>query len=413
MRSICSKVLVFSSWADRAFFGPTASCHEITQFADCNLVTPAVSQRTVTETKHDMFCPGMSFLSDGRIVITGGENAETVSIYSPITNAFTRAADMKIPRGYQTSATLSDGRSLTIGGSLTGGLYGKTGEVFDSTRNIWTLLQGTDPKPLLTTDREGIVGPSKAMHWYYTDNGGSVVSASTRTNEMDQMYYTDSAATTATHLISITDPGKPATVEKMPNMAWARGFANAVVLLNDQVIVSGGQARSAVFADLESVLIPELFDPVRKTWMQLASAAVPHNYHSVSLLLPDGTVFVGGGGMYQFVGEIFSPPYLFTSSGAAATRPVISAVSASKVIVGATITVTLAGNLQNASFVPVRMGTATHNINSDQRRVPLANIQSNGAGKYTIRLPNDSDVVIPGPWYLFALDKEWVREQSM
>ncbi|KAJ8115897.1 hypothetical protein OPT61_g2564 [Boeremia exigua] len=450
-----ARLLIFSSWGARAFSGPTG----ITQFADYNFLTGAVSQRSVTNTKHDMFCPGISSLPDGRVVITGGENAEAVSIYNPTTNAFSRAADMKIARGYQTSATLSDGRIFTIGGSFTGPLGGKTGEVYDSTSNRWTLLPGTNPAPLLTKDREGIwrednhawlfgwrngsvfqAGPSKNMNWYYTANGGSVASAGTRTTEMDQMCgvnvmydvgkilsaggsqdYTDSAATKSAHLITITNPGTPATVEKVQDMAWARGFANGVVLPNGKIIVTGGQLRSAVFTDINSVLVPEMFDPSTKSWTQLAPAAVPRNYHSVSILLPDGTVFVGGGGMCpaaqgdnldwcdrakdHFDGEIFSPPYLFTSSGALASRPTISSVSASKVIVGATITVSLANNAADASFVMVRKGSATHSINSDQRRVPIANAQSNGAGKYTLRLPNDSGILIPGPWYLFAMSK--------
>ncbi|RYF11334.1 MAG: hypothetical protein EOO77_19605 [Oxalobacteraceae bacterium] len=119
----------------------------MTQFADYNFLTGAVSQRTVTNTNHDMFCPGISSLADGRIVISGGENAEAVSIYDPAKNDFTRAADMKIARGYQTSATLSDGRIFTIGGSFTGALGGKTGEVYDPMKNKWTLLQGADPAP--------------------------------------------------------------------------------------------------------------------------------------------------------------------------------------------------------------------------------------------------------------------------
>lgn len=110
----------------------------------------------------------------------------------------------------------------------------------------------------------------------------------------------------------------------------------------------------------------------------------------------------------HFDGEIFSPPYLFTPSGSLATRPAISQLSASRAIVGAKITVTLSNNLAGASFSMVRMGSATHSINSDQRRVPLSNVQAGTAGSYTIRLPNDSGVLLPGPWYLFAMSKEGV-----
>ncbi|KAF4849494.1 Galactose oxidase [Colletotrichum siamense] len=453
-----SRLLVFSSWGDRAFSGPTG----ITQFADYNFLTGAVSQRTITNTKHDMFCPGISSLASGKIVISGGENAEAVSVYDPATNEFTRAADMIIARGYQTSATLSDGRIFTIGGSFTGPIGGKTGEAYDPVQNKWTLLQGTDPTPLLTTDREGPwrednhawlygwrngsvfqAGPSKAMNWYSTNNGGSVSPGGVRTNVMDQMCgvnvmfdvgkiltaggsqdYTDSDGTKAAHLITITDPGVPATVETLPDMNFPRGFANAIVLPDGKVIVTGGQRRSLVFTDTDSVLIPEIWDPKTRGWTQMAPATVPRNYHAVGILLPDATVFVGGGGMCpaaqgsdlswcdrakdHFDGEIFSPPYLFTAAGELAKRPVISSISATSVKVGSSITITLEGGLDGASFAMVRMGSATHSINSDQRRVPLTDVKKNGAGKYTVRLPNDSGVLIPGPWYLFAMSKEGV-----
>ena len=88
-----------------------------------------------------------------------------------------------------------------------------------------------------------------------------------------------------------------------------------------------------------------------------------------------------------------------------APRPTISTLSALKVIVGATITVSLANGVADATFVMVRMGSATHSINSDQRRVPLTNVQRTGTGRYTVRLPNDSGVLLPGPWYLFAMSK--------
>lgn len=102
-----------------------------------------------------MFCPGISALEDGRIIITGGSNAEVSSIYDPASNSFSRAADMKIPRGYQTSATLSDGRVFTIGGSYSGPRGGKVGEVYDPKANTWTLLPNADVTPMLTTDAEG------------------------------------------------------------------------------------------------------------------------------------------------------------------------------------------------------------------------------------------------------------------
>ena len=73
-------------------------------------------------------------------------------------------------------------------------------------------------------------------------------------------------------------------------------------------------------------------------------------YHSSAILLPDGSVLVGGGGapgpMINVNAEIYFPPYLFTANGALAPRPRI--VSAPDLLgIGQTFTVEFA----NASSI--------------------------------------------------------------
>jgi galactose oxidase len=46
-----------------------------------NPTTKLVSERLVTNTQHDMFCPGISFDTTGRVFITGGNSAAKTSIY--------------------------------------------------------------------------------------------------------------------------------------------------------------------------------------------------------------------------------------------------------------------------------------------------------------------------------------------
>lgn len=318
-----------------------------------------------------MFCPGLSTLEDGRVLITGGSDAEVTSFYDPVDNTFTRGPDMRIARGYQTSATLSDGRVFTIGGAYSGPRQSKSGEVYDPVANTWTNLPGADVAPMLTTwDGEGVwrtdnhawlvgwkngsyvcpsavlkllhtyifipnvwadladdtktsciyrifqAGPSKNQNWYTATGTGTQSPAGVRDRQQDSMCgvyamyepgkilsaggsqsYTDSPATRRAHITTITEPGLPSTVEDVPAMAYPRGFANAVVLPDGQVLVTGGQNRSVVFTDTDAVLFPEIFNPATKTWTTLAPEAVPRTYHSVSLLLPDGRVFSGGGGL--------------------------------------------------------------------------------------------------------------------
>jgi hypothetical protein len=80
-----------------------------TETATFNPSTGAVSAKTITNTNHDMFCPGISMLGTGEIVVTGGNNAEKTSIYVPARGAWVPGPNMKIPRGYQASTLLSTG----------------------------------------------------------------------------------------------------------------------------------------------------------------------------------------------------------------------------------------------------------------------------------------------------------------
>jgi galactose oxidase len=80
-----------------------------TETATFNPATGTVTAKTVTNTNHDMFCPGISMLASGEIVVTGGNNAEKTSIYSPSQSAWMPGPNMNIPRGYQASTLLSTG----------------------------------------------------------------------------------------------------------------------------------------------------------------------------------------------------------------------------------------------------------------------------------------------------------------
>src|SRR3712207_8647190 len=54
-----------------------------------------------------------SLLTDGRLVVTGGDDAAKTSIYNPATNAWTAGPNMQTPRGYQSSVTMSEDRKST------------------------------------------------------------------------------------------------------------------------------------------------------------------------------------------------------------------------------------------------------------------------------------------------------------
>jgi hypothetical protein len=55
-----------------------------------------------------------------------------------------------------------------------------------------------------------------------------------------------------------------------------------------------GGGANAIWVNENPVLQPSLYDPFAKTYTQLAPSTVPRMYHSVSTLVPDGTVLIAG-----------------------------------------------------------------------------------------------------------------------
>ena len=110
------KVVTWSSWDRFAFSGDTAQRNKtFTATFDPN--DDSVSERLVTETTHDMFCPGTALLSDGRLLVNGGgPYISTTSVYSSANNSWTNTVNMNRKRWYNSSTTLPDGSVFTLGG---------------------------------------------------------------------------------------------------------------------------------------------------------------------------------------------------------------------------------------------------------------------------------------------------------
>lgn len=68
-----------------------------------------------------------------------------------------------------------------------------------------------------------------------------------------------------------------------------------------------------------------IWDPATGQWTLGASAVKPRLYHSIALLLPDGSVLTGAGGapgpVKNLNAEMYYPGYLYDGSGQPATRP--------------------------------------------------------------------------------------------
>lgn len=392
---------------------------------------------------NEFFCQGTAMLADGKMIATGGQNPDVSSLLDTGGN-WSLGPKLKISRGYAGQTLTTRNQVFTLGGSWSGAIGGKTGELYTPNAG-WSLLPGVKPDDFLTADPRGAyradnhmwlfatadgwvfhAGPSRKMHWVDTSGSGAVRAAGLRGNDGDAMngnavmYETgkiltmggapsyDKATPTANAFVVDISGGPSATpkVTRTGSMAYARTFANSVVLPDGRVMVMGGQSKAAdPFADNDSALVPELWNPKTGTFTQLASATTPRNYHSVAMLLTDGRVLSAGGGLCGTCatnhadGEIFSPPYLFKADGTPAPRPTLASAP-SNAAPGATITVQASGAV---SYALIRVSSTTHSVNNDQRRIVLSPVTTSGTTQ-TLRLPSTATGLLPGNHLLFALD---------
>ncbi len=281
------KVLTWSSNNEFTFEGDIVSNPSQTQTALFDPITQRSTLRVVTNTLSDTFCPGITTLSDGRILVNGGSSSHSANIYDPQAGTWSAAAPMNVARGYNADVMLTDGSVLTLGGSWSGLRNEKIGEVW-SANTGWTRKPGISALPVTAPDPEdkglgyvlrgdnhlwlfavgdGLVfhaGPSAQMNWMTTYGDGAIISAGNRADDAYSMNgqavmydvgkilktggapaYQNMAATAKTYVIDINDAvadlNNPVVVRATAPMAYPRAFANGVVLPTGHVLIVGGR----------------------------------------------------------------------------------------------------------------------------------------------------------------------------
>jgi Galactose oxidase-like, Early set domain/Glyoxal oxidase N-terminus len=407
------------------------------------LLDPVAGTITQLTVNWDMFCNGMVVLPDGRAFIVGGtliyspfSGEVKSSIFDPSTNTFTDQQNMAHGRWYPTVTTLGDGRVMAFSG------FNENGEITNTAVEIYTVNSGWSPQytanwtpPLYPrmhllpsgevfysgeTNTTRTFDPSN-QSWATVANtyygitrtyGSSVLLALTPANNYDPKVIIMGGGNPGTSTTETIDLGasKPAW-NAGPNMSQHRIEMNATILPSGKVLAMGGSLNDedATTASLNA----DLYDPASNTFSSAGKNAYARLYHSVSLLLPDGTVWLAGGnpsrGTYEQHMEIYQPAYLFNSNGTLATRPTISSAPGS-VTYGAPFTVTTPDAANISSVVLMRNGAVTHAFDMDQRLVGLS--FTAGAGSLTVTAPPNGDVAPPGYYMLFLLNSSGVPSVS-
>ena len=388
----------------------------------------------------DMFCNGMVVLPDGRPFVMGGtlqydpfHGELRTSTYDPATNTFTDQQSMAHGRWYPTGTVLGDGRVMIFSGlSETGGT--NTSVEFYSAGSGWSAAFSAPWTPPLYPRLH--VLPNGNVFYSGSTTGSSLFNPATHTwttnvaftNYNGTRTYGTSIllpltpANNYTPKVLIMGGGSPSTNTSEiidlsaatpkwvygPNMSQPRIEMNATILPNGRVLAVGGSLNDEDTATAS--LKADLYDPGTNTFSPAGAEVYARLYHSVSLLLPDGTVWVAGGnpqrGTYEPHMEIYSPAYLFNANGTAATRPTITSTSSSIIGYGGAFQVQTPDAANISSVVLMRNGAVTHAFDMDQRYVGLS--FTAGSGVLNVTGPPNGNIAPPGYYMLFILNNAGV-----
>ncbi|MCY7395439.1 MAG: DUF1929 domain-containing protein [Nocardioides sp.] len=400
-----------------------------------NWRTGVVSQ-AATPYRRDIFCAGHNLLPDGRLFIAGGHDHNTgkkqdgigvreSDVYDPIGRTWTPTPLLGEPRWYPTNVGLPNGKSLIFGGTQSPGVAARTVDEYDAVTNTMRTLGsaatktvGQYPRMHLVPDGRILKSGTSGTSWFFDPVGARWTSgpsmvygsrsrgATALLEGAGTVLTAGGGAPTRTAEVLDTSQATPRW-RSTGSLTYARVLSNTVVLPDGQVlIIGGGQA----FKYTNPVKVPELWNPSTGIWSPMAPHQASRMYHATALLLPDGRVLCAGqdnGPLARFA-EIFSPPYLFRGA-----RPTIVDPPAS-VTRGGQLRFTSAEAVSVAKVVLIRSGSNTHEINTDQRSVPLVFAVSGTT--VTADVPSSGNTLPPGYYMLFAVNSlgvpstaPWVR----
>lgn len=397
---------------------------------------PQAGTITTQPVAWDMFCNGMVVLPDGRPFVMGGtlqydpfHGELNTATYDPATNTFTNQQTMAHGRWYPTGTVLGDGRTMIFSGlNETGGT--NTSVEFYSASSGWSAAFAAPWTPPLYPRMH--VMPNGNVFYSGATTGSSIFNPSTHTwttnvaftNYSGTRTYGSSVlfpltpANNYTPKVIIMGGGNPSTNTTEiidlsaatpkwvygPNMSQPRIEMNATLLPSGKILALGGSLNDE---DTNTAsLNADLYDPATNTFSSAGALVYARLYHSVSLLMPDATVWVAGGnpqrGTYEPHMEVYTPQYLLNADGTAATRPTISGTSSTVIGYGGAFQLQTPDAANISNVVLMRNGAVTHAFDMDQRYVGLSFTAS--AGVLNVTGPPNGNIAPPGYYMLFILN---------
>jgi hypothetical protein len=400
-------------------FWPTYSNGDNPQIWDpiANTTTPA------TKAGYDIFCTGHSFLPNGQLFVTGGDNGSgfgipNASIYDPGSGTWTQLPTMNGGRWYPTNTVLANGDVLVVTGQNETGAYNTLPQVWQLSTNSWRNLTSAQlQQPLYArmflapNGKVAYVEPVAVSQ--YLDTSGTGTWSNFATENVGSRDYGNAVMYDAGKIL-LDGGGDPPTASAevidlnaatpswrlVASMANPRRQSNATLLPDGTVLVTGGSSGSGFDDQTHPVYPAELWNPATEKWTTMASISVYRGYHSTALLLPDGRVVSGGGEQGGPSYEVFSPPYLFKGA-----RPTITSAPTS-VGYGQNFFIQTPDATSITQVNWIRLSSVTHAWNMEQRLLHLSFTQ--GTGGLNVTSPANPNLSPPGYYMLFIVNSNGV-----
>lgn len=402
----------------------------------------------------DMFCAGHVTLPDGRVLIQGGTSAYPTDpaavnyggikdsfIFDPDTNTFTKTNDANEGHWYPTLTEMGDGDIWMAGGLKADTTGAVNTEQFNSKTGQWEAnakyaqtwsFWGLYPAMHLMSDGRLFYSGSHTFGNGLPGTGASVYNTTTgqiaEVPGLRQKDMRDQSASvllppaqdqkvmiagggnidTQTPGINLTDiiDLKQANPQYYPGPnlpGEGKMYLNSTILPDRTVLYSNGGKLNR--DDSTNVMSAAIYDPATNAMNSVPADPIGRNYHSSSLLLPDGRVIVigsnPGNGSFEMRVSVYEPAYLFRG-----TRPTITNAPAA-VTYGQNynFNVNAPGKLIKEAQL-IRPMSVTHQMDSNMRLVDLPVTVQNGVA--TVSVTNNRNMLPPGPYMLTVTDSDGV-----
>lgn len=364
--------------------------------------------------------------------------------FDPVAERYIKVDPMNEARWYPTLTTLSDGKVLSLSGlDEIGQLVPGKNEVFDPKTKKWTYTKGIRQFPtypaislmqngkLFYSGSNAGYGPDDVGRdpgvWDLASNKFTKIKGLSDPNMMetsgtvllppaqDEKYMViggggvgeSKLSSKKTRLVDLKAKN-PKFVDG-PELEKGTRYPQSSILPDDTVLVSGGSEDYRGRSD-SNILQARIYNPTSNTFERVADPLVGRNYHSGSILLPDGRVmFFGSNSLYADKAntkpatfeqriEIYTPPYLYRDS-----RPSLSG-GPKTIARGASATFTSQHTTSIKTARLIRPSASTHVTDVDQRSIAL-DFQKTENG-ITVTVPKNRNLVESGWYMLFVTDDQ-------